>query len=107
MGSTVGNWIHQNNIPVQKFALYQMKNSWSLNFYGQSIFPPNDSLNAFTTGDYILTTVENLHKFDSTGKKYDIAFTGESYPVSGLKLKFINPHTRETMTQKYVVIKLK
>ncbi|MDI9358244.1 MAG: glycosyltransferase family 39 protein [Phycisphaerales bacterium] len=108
MGSSVGMWIHDNNIPVNKFYRYADIGEYhSLNFYAQHIVPAIADMKQLTTGDYVLTTEHTLKMLDSAHHTFDIVYQGLDFHVTMLDWGFLNPMTRNTETQPYFVVKIK
>ena len=107
MGSVVGRWIHESDIPVDHVYLYQENDIHSLDFYARSIIGHKDSTNQLLPGDYLIITDKNkIADLDKAEKKYTIEFEGDDFHVTSLSLQFLNPATREGEVKPYVVAKI-
>jgi 4-amino-4-deoxy-L-arabinose transferase-like glycosyltransferase len=106
MGSVVGRWIHDNDVPVNHVYLYQSNDIHSLDFYAQSIIGHKDSTDQFLSGDYIILDKNKVADLDQAKKKYSIDLEGEDFHVTALSLQFLNPDTREQEVKPYVIAKI-
>ena len=106
VGNKVGRWIHSNQIPPNRFFIYQYSTYWSIHFYAEATITHKDSVNEIASGDWILLAKKKLPDLDKAGKKYQIVYQGQDFHVSGLTGEFLNPPTRNTAVQDYVVAKI-
>ena len=106
-GSNIGRWINKNNLPKQQLFIYQSHIGHSIHFYSNALITHKDSLTQVQPGDYIITSKEKLADLTSANMVFDIKYETDTYKVSQLKLKFINPSTRKNTVTPFVVIKIK
>jgi hypothetical protein len=107
VGNNVGRWIKQSNLPREKIFIYQIHIWHSLHFYSNALITHKDSINQIQPGDYLIMPKEKLADFTAAPFQYDIIYETDTYKVSQLKLKFINPSTRKDVVTPFVVIKIK
>ena len=106
-GSNIGRWINKSTLPKERIFIYQNPIWHSLHFYSNAVVTHKDSLNQVQPGDYIITSEEKLADFTKANLAFNIIYETDTYKVSQLKLKFINPATRKKSTTPLVIIKIK
>lgn len=107
VGSRIGKWTAENNLPVKETFTYRDKLWHSLNFYANADFAHKDSSSAFKSGEYLITAKDHLRDLDKANKSYDVLYETGSFKVSQLKIAFLNPSTRKNVVRPFVVIKIK
>lgn len=106
-GNNIGRWINKSNLPKERIFIYQNHIWHSIHFYSNAFITHKDSLNLVQPGDYIVTSRDKLEDFTGSNFIFDIIYETDTYKVSQLKLKFINPATRKKSVKPFVVIKIK
>jgi 4-amino-4-deoxy-L-arabinose transferase-like glycosyltransferase len=107
VGSNVGNWINEQKLEKQNIFIFKTHIWHALHFKTNTIIAHKDDLNAILKDDIIITTKDNLTIFNEANRGYDILYTSETFDVTRLTLKFLNPQKREKVTTLYVIIKIK
>ncbi|RYD77899.1 MAG: hypothetical protein EOP55_08295 [Sphingobacteriales bacterium] len=107
VGSNVGRWIKEKQIPATQIFTYKDKLWHSLQFYANADFAHKDSTDAVLSGEYLITAKDHLPRLDSAKTNYDIVYEMGSFKVSQLKLRFLNPASREKIVRPFVVIKIR
>jgi 4-amino-4-deoxy-L-arabinose transferase-like glycosyltransferase len=106
-GNVVGNWVRKNNIPKDNFITFQNNDvGHSLHFYANRIVPAISDVRQLTNGKYLFTREEGKAYLDSLSINYKTVLTGGDYGVSMLRLKFLNPATRNLMLNRYYILQV-
>lgn len=103
----MGRFLKEHHIPSKTTFIYQDHIWHSLHFYNDNIIIHKDSSSAVLPGDYLIIKAEKMNDFVSSGKKFDIVYKLDTYGVSRLQLKFLNPARRNELTEEIVLIKIK
>ena len=106
LGSNFGNYISSHNLPKANIYIYQNHIWHSLHFYTNIVIPHKDSLALYTKGDYAILPKEKIADFGIEGINYELIYTKETFAVTRLNIKFINPITRQSTTLPYCIIKI-
>ena len=107
VGSSIGKWTSENNLPAGKTFTYRNRLSHPLHFYANADFSNKDSATELNSGDYIITSKQNLADLAQAHKTYYLLYETGAFKVSQLKLPFMNPATRKDVVIPFVVIKIK
>ncbi len=106
VGSEVGRYIHDNNIPTQQVVIHKLEDPINcIQFYAQDSLHGLDTTKP-VTATYVLTMEKGLSELKSLGYSYDILKEGRFFKVSELTPDFINPSSRDKVTKQYYFIKL-
>jgi len=106
VGSEVGRYIHDHNIPGSAIAIHKLEDPVnSIQFYAQDTLHPLDTTQAIRD-QYILTMDKGLSEIKVQGYNYTILKQGRFFKVSELTPDFINPATRDKVTKQYYFIKV-
>lgn len=106
VGSVAGNYIHEQNIPVDKVAWYGLDDAHvALHFYARHTIPYGEDM--LQPGNYILAGDEGIKRLQEKNIRYDILKQGGHYKITMLTGKFLNPATRDEVLKNYYFVKLK
>lgn len=106
MGNDASQFIEKNHINKDQVSMFQIHNSNALHFYGNHIFPVNNKLASYKTGDILITVKDSAHKILNLYPNSKILHEGPNYAVSVLSAEFLNPSTRAKTLPTYVMIQL-
>ena len=106
-GNNVGRFIRSNNIPSNKTFIYQDHVWHSLHFYNNQLILHKDSMNSVLPGDYLIVKPEKIKDFLNAGKNFDTIYSQQTYSVSRLQIKFLNPARRKEVTEELFIVKIK
>lgn len=106
MGNDASQFIEKNQINKDQVSMFQIHNSNALHFYGNHIFPVNNKLASYKTGDILITVKDSAHKILNLYPNSKILHEGPNYAVSVLSAEFLNPSTRAKTLPTYVMIQL-
>lgn len=107
LGSQLGLWIRQENIPAENIRSYKAEDPLNaLHFYAQHVID-KDSIPSWQPGSYLLTMQQGLKSIDSAGVRYELVKQGSFFKVSELTPEFILPASREQALKPYYLIRLK
>ncbi len=108
VGSQVGKYIHEKNIPAGDITFYKVNDPLnSLSFYAQEIIHGKDDSSLAKTFRYVLTMDEGMQKLKESGAAFDIVKQGKLFKVSELTPEFLNPATREKAVKSYYFLRMK
>ena len=106
-GNSVGRFIREHHLPTKNTFIYQEHLWHSMHFYSNDIINNKyDVINALP-GEYYIATGERINDFINAQKKYEVVYRLQTYSVSRLQLKFLNPSRRKELTEEVVLIKIK
>ena len=106
MGNTVADVIKEKRIPTQNTFIYAIGNDYALHFYGNHVFQQRASVATMQPTDYLITAKDSLPIIAQKFPKNKVLYSGKSYGVTQLTFPFLNPATRESSLDKYVIVKL-
>lgn len=109
VGTVVGKYIRQHNIPNNKIMVYRMGDPLnSLHYYANQVIRIKREKGYLPsqTGDYILTEKEGLQELKERGFELQVILENELFKVSELKPDFMNPATRYKATSTYYFCKV-
>ena len=106
IGNTVADVITKQNLPKDKVFVYGAGNDYTLHFYGNHIFKQKTSIAALDSTDIILTPKHSAAVVTAKFPASKILYNGRSYGVTQLTFTFLNPATRESVLDKYVIMRL-
>ncbi len=106
MGNTVADVIKDKRIPTQNTFIYAIGNDYALHFYGNHVFQQRASVATMQPTDYLITAKDSLPIIAQKFPKNKVLYSGKSYGVTQLTFPFLNPATRESSLDKYVIVKL-
>ena len=101
---TLAKEIKNRMIDVKKLAKYEVNVLRSCDFLLKHDIPIA-KLSEFDQYKYIITNKKGLKRIDSLGIDNTIIYKGDGYPISRLKIGFLNPNTRKEFTTSYYIIK--
>ena len=105
-GNNMGRFIRTNNIPAKNTFIYEEHVWHSLQFYSNNIIINKYDLNTVLPGDYLIVTGEKINDFVKAGLSYEVVYKVQTYGVSRLQLKFLNPSRRKELTEEIILIKI-
>lgn len=105
-GNNMGRFIRTNNIPAKNTFIYEEHVWHSLHFYSNNIIVNKYDLNTVLPGDYLIVTGEKINDFAKAGLSYEVVYKVQTYGVSRLQLKFLNPSRRKELTEEIILIKI-
>ena len=105
-GNSMGRFIRTNNIPSKNTFIYEEHVWHSLHFYSNDIIINKYDLNTVLPGDYLIVTGEKINDFVKAGLSYEVVYKVQTYGVSRLQLKFLNPSRRKELTEVIILIKI-
>ncbi len=105
-GNSIGKFIKEKNIDPAKCFIYQDHIWHSLQFYVNKIITHKDDVSTVNTGDYIILPKEKLADFTNHNINFTSIFNTETFPITKLNLRFLNPATRLEETTTYYLIKI-
>ncbi len=105
-GNSIGKFIKEKDIDPAKCFIYQDHIWHSLHFYVNKIIIHKDDVTTVNAGDYIILPKEKLADFNNHKIRFTLFFTTETFPITKLNLRFLNPATRLEETTTYCVIKI-
>lgn len=105
LGSQVGHFIKNENIPPGQVSAYKITDPLNtIHFYAESVIErTNDDISGAT---YILTTNDGLAEIKQKGYTYNILKKGVYFKVSELTPDFLNANSRHKAVTDYYFIKL-
>jgi 4-amino-4-deoxy-L-arabinose transferase-like glycosyltransferase len=106
-GSTAGKWLNTQQLPAENTFLYQYTIWRSLSFNAKGNVLHQDSLQLIKPGSMVITSTAKMKEISQSGRSFELLHQGVDYPVSRLKLKFLNPGTRANELTGYVILKMK
>lgn len=109
VGTVVGKYIRNNNIPNEKIMVYRMSDPLnSLHYNADRVIriQRDKGYLPSQTGDYILTQKAGLDELRERGYSVQILIEQELFKVSELKGKFMLPSTRKEATTTYYFCKV-
>ena len=106
LGNTVADIINNKNLPKENVFMYGVGNDYALHFYGNHIFQQKVSIASMQPTDYLITAKDSLPIITQKFPKNKVLYSGRSYGVTQLTKEFLNPATRESTVDKYVIVKL-
>jgi 4-amino-4-deoxy-L-arabinose transferase-like glycosyltransferase len=104
VGTVVGKYIRQHNIPNNKIMVYRMGDPLnSLHYNANRVIRIQREKGYLPSqaGDYILTQNEGLSELKERGFELQILMKNELFKVSELKPDFMSPKTRHKATSTY------
>jgi len=106
-GMNAACWENEH-LPFAKTILFDC-NNYSFEFYSKSSIIrrsilSNDDFSSPNSTILVYCPQKSLYKIDSTQFKYHICKTFEYFRITILTAEFINPQTRQSQTEKYVLI---
>lgn len=105
-GNCMGRFIRTNKIPTKNTFIYEEHVWHSLHFYSNDIIINKYDLNTVLPGDYLIVTGEKINDFVKAGLSYEVVYKAQTYGVSRLQLKFLNPSRRKELTEEIKLIKI-
>ncbi|HWB28172.1 MAG TPA: glycosyltransferase family 39 protein [Chitinophagaceae bacterium] len=102
-GIGVTEAISRRHIDKLRFFVYDIDAGRSLDFYGNYSFPRVTDTSAIKPGGCLLTSLKGYNSLNKSN--YQLIYTGQSFHVTTLTLKFLNPATRGTKTQPYYIVR--
>lgn len=102
----MGRFIRTNNISTKNTFIYEEHVWHSLHFYSNDIIINKYDLNTVLPGDYLIVTEEKINDFVKAGLSYEVVYKVQTYGVSRLQLKFLNPSRRKELTEVIILIKI-
>ena len=106
MGSNVGRFIYQQQLPADSTFIFRYREFKSIHFYARQNIYHKDSTAAIQAGNYIITSKRMLPLLDSAGLTYTSLHTAVHFPVSRLSIKFLNPKTRLPLLDSVRIVKI-
>ena len=106
-GNIAASFINKNQLPKERVYIYGdvVDGRSSIYFYGNYFFKKIVNADSLHSADYVITTDKDFEEI-SKKKKATVLFTGKSFPVTKLSLKFINPATREGELGTFFIAKI-
>jgi 4-amino-4-deoxy-L-arabinose transferase-like glycosyltransferase len=104
-GSQIGKYVSENHIPANRFYACE-PTSFSLHFYARRTVPSvqPDAIKSMAKGTWIVADEKNYHEIQKEGVRFKLLKVFPSYPVTRLKLSFLNKKTRDkTLDRKYLL----
>ena len=106
-GNSVGRFIREHHIPTKNIFIFEEHVWHSLHFYSNDIILNKYNVTAVLPGEYYIVTGGRINDFINAGKSYEVVYSVQTYGVSRLQLKFLNPIRRKELTEEVVLIKIK
>jgi 4-amino-4-deoxy-L-arabinose transferase-like glycosyltransferase len=106
IGNTVADVIAKQQLPEERVSIYGAGNDYTLHFYGNYIFKQKTNIAQLDSSDIILTPKDSVAVVTTKFPASKILYNGRSYGVTQLTKEFLDPATRETVIDRYVIIKL-
>ena len=94
--------IKQQQLDKDRFFLYKIEEQRSLAFYSNHSFKQVTDPDDLKVNDCLMTDKKGLDSLDM--KKFKLIYEGQSFHVSMLDLKFLNPATRSKSTEPYYIL---
>jgi len=108
MSSTMGRYIKEQKLPVNKIGEYKMdRRLHALHYYADGYVKMEDTIEHLADCQYLLTDEKGRHELDSMGYQYKMIKTGEMYNVSMVTIPFLNPNKREGLLKEYYFMEIK
>ncbi len=107
LGSRVGIYVNNNEQLKGCTYIYQDHIFPSLHYYAKQIILHKDSVAQYVAGDYAIIPTNKISEFTSKGIIIDTVMQLQTYNVTKLSLKFLNPNTRTRVTTPYAIISIK
>lgn len=101
-GIAVSRVINQRGLPKDRFFLLKMDEDNSLDFYTEASFSQLNALEGVRQGDYILAPERECESANIA--EFTVVYRAESFHVSMLSLRFLNPATRSQVVLPYCVL---
>lgn len=106
IGNTVADVIAKQQLPKERVSIYGAGNDYTLHFYGNYIFKQKTNIAQLDSSDIIITPRDSVAVVTTKFPASKILYNGRSYGVTQLTKEFLDPATRETVIDRYVIIKL-
>ncbi len=106
IGNTVADVISKQQLPKERVSIYGAGNDYTLHFYGNHIFKQKTSFAQLDSSDIILTPKDSVAVVTAKFPASKILYNGRSYGVTQLTKEFLDPATRETVIDRYVIVRL-
>ena len=103
MSISASSIIKEKRINTDSLFVYKIEERRSLNFYCNHDFIIINDPEALKQNEYLLTSESGLDSIDK--KQFEIIYEGQSFHVSQLTLKFLNPRKRDQTTNPYYILK--
>ncbi|HYD20817.1 MAG TPA: glycosyltransferase family 39 protein [Flavipsychrobacter sp.] len=108
MSPTMGRYIKEQKLPVNKIGEYKMdRRLHALHYYADGYVKMEDTIEHLADCQYLLTDEKGRHELDSMGYQYKMIKTGEMYNVSMVTIPFLNPNKREGLLKEYYFMEIK
>jgi 4-amino-4-deoxy-L-arabinose transferase-like glycosyltransferase len=107
-GSQIGNEIVKENVPLERLRTFNLS-SHALDFYTNRIvpevFPPEHFKELRESGPvWVYTNEQGYERIKQAGVEAESIQSFDHYPVSNMKVKFLNAETRhETLERRYLI----
>lgn len=106
IGNTVADVIAKQQLPKERVSIYGAGNDYTLHFYGNYIFKQKANIAQLDSVDIILTPKDSIAVVTAKFPASKILYNGRSYGVTQLTKEFLDPATRETVIDRYVIMRL-
>ncbi len=106
IGNTVADVITKKQLPKDHVFIYGAGNDYTMHFYGNYIFKQKTSIASLDTADIIVTSKDSVAVITTKFPASKILYDGRSYGVTQLTFTFLNPTTRESVIDRYVIMRL-
>ena len=106
-GSTMGEKVKEQHIPVDKIYKVSEQHTWALDFYDK------DPVNIVSIPElkskkdvWVYATDQELDKLSEQGIQWDDQITVDQFRITRLQIKFLNPNTRQEKLNKMHLVHL-
>jgi hypothetical protein len=106
IGNTVADVIDKQQLPKDRVSIYGAGIDYTLHFYSNHIFKQKEKMAQLNNSDIILTPKDSVAAVAAKFPACKILYNGSSYGVTQLTKEFLNPATRETVIDRYVIMQL-